>query len=71
MQRVDKSSKTAEKLEYFAKHDLGNIQNLTPSMHLLNTSLLYRKDNLGTHSRNVYAEDRFFQEEVLLKERAG
>ena len=45
-ERVHKSpelSKTIEKLESTADHDLGNIQNATPSMHLINTPLLYRK----------------------------
>ena len=48
MQRVDKSPespKTIEKLESFADHDLGNIQNVTPSIHLINTPILCRKDN--------------------------
>ena len=28
--------KTIEKLEYFIDHDLGNIQKVTPSMHVIN-----------------------------------
>ena len=34
VQRADKSLKTDEKLESIPDHDLGNIQNATPSMHL-------------------------------------
>lgn len=48
MQRVDRfpeSLKTAEKLESFADHDLGN--NTTASIHLLNIPLLYQEDNPG------------------------
>ena len=39
VQRVDKfpeSSKTAEKLESLVDHDLKNIQNVTPDIHLIN-----------------------------------
>ena len=45
LERVHKSPespKTIEKLESFADHDLGNIQNVTSSMHLINKPLLYR-----------------------------
>ena len=48
MQRVDRfpeSLKTAEKLESFANHNLGN--NTTASIHLLNIPLLYQEDNPG------------------------
>ena len=63
MQRVHKSPelpKTIEKLEFYADHDLGNIQNATPSMHLINTPLLYRKDNSCGLSSNVCTDHRFF-----------
>ena len=43
-QRVEKSPKSPksiEKLETFADHDLGNIQNITPSINMINTPLLY------------------------------
>ena len=68
MQRVDRCPKTAEKLEYIAEHDLGNIQNITPSVHLLNTSLLYRKDNLGGQ---YVLKIGFFKKKSFFKERAG
>ena len=67
MERVHKSpelSKTIKKLESYADHDLGNIQNTTPSMHLINTPLLYRKDNLCRLSSNVSTDHRFSREEV-------
>ena len=48
-----------------ADHDLGNIQNTTPSMHLINTPLLYRKDSSCGLSSNVCTEHRFFHEEIL------
>ena len=57
------SPKIIEKLESFVGHDLGNIQNATPIMDLINTPLLYRKDNLGGHTSTVCTDDRFFQEE--------
>ena len=47
VERVHKypeSLEAIEKLESFADHDLGNNQNVTPSMDLINTPLLYRKD---------------------------
>ena len=68
MERVHKSPelpKTIEKLESFTGHDLGNIQNATPSMPLINTPLLYRKDNSCGLSSNVCTDHRFFHEEVL------
>ena len=74
VERVHKSPelpKTIEKLEFSADHDLGNIQNATPSMHLINTPLLYRKDNSCGVSSNVCTDHRFFHEEVHFKERAG
>ena len=55
--------KTIEKLESPADNDLGNIQNSTPSMHLINTPLLYRKDSSCGLSSNVCTEHRFFHEE--------
>ena len=57
--------KTIEKLESPADHDLGNIQNATPSMHLINTPLLYRKDSSCGLSSNVCTEHRFFHKEIL------
>ena len=33
-------------------------------MYLINTHLLYRKDNSGGHSSTVSTDKRFFQEEV-------
>ena len=44
VERVHKSpnlAKTIRKLEFFTDHDLRNIQNTTPSIHLINTLLLY------------------------------
>ena len=70
VERVHKSPespKTIEKLESFADHDLGNIKNVTQSMHLINTPLLYRKDNSGGHSSNVCTNDR----KTFFKESAG
>ena len=54
------SPKAIEKLESFVDHDLENIQHVTPNMHLINTTLLYRKDNSGGHSNNVCTDDKFF-----------
>ena len=71
MQRVDKSLKsprTAEKIDTFTDHSLENIQNVTPSIHLINTSLFYQKDN---SDNSVCVGDMFFQEKVIFKERAG
>ena len=68
MERVHKSPelrKTIEKLESSVDHDLGNIQNATPSMHLINTPLLYRKDNSCELSSNVCTDHMSFHEEVL------
>ena len=59
VERVHKSSelpKTIEKLESSADHDLGNIQNTTPSMHLINASLLTKG---------------FYSKKSVFKERAG
>ena len=56
---------TIEKLESSVDHDLGNIQNATPSMHLINTPLLYRKDNSCELSSNVCTDHMSFHEEVL------
>ena len=67
VERVHKSpelSKTIKKLESSADHDLGNIQNTTPSMHLINTPPLYRKDNLCRLSSNICTDHRFFHEVV-------
>ena len=61
------SPKIIEKLESFADHDLGNIKNVTQSMHLINTTLLYLKDNSGGHSSNVCTNDR----KSSFKESAG
>ena len=57
--------KTVEKLESSADHDLGNIQNTTPNMHLINTTLLYREDNSCGFSSNVCNDHMFFHKEVL------
>ena len=68
MERVHKSPelpKTIVKLESSADHDLGNIQNVTLSMHLQNTLLLCGKDNSFGHSGNICTDDWFFHEEVL------
>ena len=68
VERVHKSPelpKTIENLESSADHDLGTIQNATPSMHLINTPLLYRKDNSCGLSSNVCTDHTFFHEEVL------
>ena len=68
MERVHKSPelrKTIEKLESSAEHHLGNIQNATPSMHLTNTPLLYRKDNSCGLSSNACTDNRFFHGEVF------
>ena len=49
-----------------ADHDLGNIQNATPSMYLINTPLLYRKDNsCGLSSSNACTGNRFFHGKVF------
>ena len=69
MKRVHKSlesPKAIEKLEFFDGHDLRNIQNVTPSMHLINTPLLFRKDHSGGQSSNVSTDDKVFYEEVFL-----
>ena len=74
VERVHKSPespKTIEKLESFADHDLGNIQNVTPSMHLINTHLLYRKDNSGGYSSDICTDDRFFHEVLFLRKELG
>ena len=45
VQRADKSPeslKTAEKLGSFTDHNLGNIQNVTSNILLINTPLLHR-----------------------------
>ena len=34
-------------------------------MPAINTSLLYRKDNLDGHNSNACADNRFFYEEIL------
>ena len=78
VQRVEKSPEsptTIGKLESFTDYDLGNTKNVTPSMHLINAPLLYRKDNSvghsslvsdicihhsGGHSCYAYTNDRFF-----------
>ena len=69
MERVHKSPelrKTIEKLESSVDHDLGNIQNATASMHLINTPLLYRKDNsCGLSSSNACTGNRFFHGKVF------
>ena len=57
--------KTIEKLKSSADHDLGNIQNATANMHLINTPLLYRKDNSCELSSNVCTDHRLFHKEVL------
>ena len=46
-------------------HDLGNTQNVTPSMHLINTPFICGKDNSGGHSSNVCIDDSFFPEAIL------
>ena len=73
MERVLKSpelSKTLEKLESSAHHDLGNIHNATPSIHLINTPPLYRKYNSCGLSSNV-CTDLGFSTKSFFKERAG
>ena len=57
--------KAIVKLESSVEHDLGNIQNATPRMHLINRPLLYRKDNSCGLSSNVCPDDKFFHQEVL------
>ena len=74
MERVHKSpklSKTLEKLESSAHHDLGNIHNATPIIHLINTPLLYRKDNSCGLSSNVCTDLVFPRRSPFFKERAG
>ena len=74
LERVHKSPKlpkTIEKLESSTDHDLGNIQNATPSIHLINTPLLYRKDDSRGISSNVCTYHRFFTKKSFYKERAG
>ena len=66
-----KSPKSIKKPESFAEHDLENIKIVTLSMHLINTLMLYRKDNLGGHSSNVCTDVRFFKKKSFFKERAG
>ena len=66
-----KSTKSIKKPESFAEHDLENIKIVTLSMHLINTLMLYRKDNLGGHSSNVCTDVRFFKKKSFFKERAG
>ena len=68
MKRVHKSlasPKAIEKLEFVDGHDLRNIQNVTPGMHLINTPLLFRKDHSGGQSSNVSTDDKVFYEEVF------
>ena len=67
MERVHKYlelPKLIEKLESSADHDTGNIQNSRPIMRLINTPLLYRKDNSCGLSSNLCTDHRFFREEV-------
>ena len=74
VERVHKSPespKSIKKPESFAEHDLENIKIVTLSMHLINTLMLYRKDNLGGHSSNVCTDVRFFKKKSFFKERAG
>ena len=52
--------KPIEKLESSADHDTGNIQNVTPLMRLINTPLLYRKDNSCGLSSNLCTDHRSF-----------
>ena len=66
-----KSTKSIKKPESFAEHDLENIKIVTLSMHLINTLMLYRKDNLGGHSSTVCTDVRFFKKKSFFKERAG
>ena len=66
-----KSTKSIKKPESFAEHDLENIKIVTLSMHLINTLMLYGKDNLGGHSSNVCTDVRFFKKKSFFKERAG
>ena len=42
------------------------MQNVTPSIYLINTLLPYRKDHSDGHSSNVCPDDRFFLEEVVI-----
>ena len=75
MERVHKSPelpKTLEKLKSSAHHDLGNIHNATPSMHLINTPLLYRKDNSRGLSSSVCTDLGFStKKSFFFTERAG
>ena len=63
------SRKAIKKLESFAHQAPGNFQNITPSMHTINTPQLYWKDNLDGHSSNVCTDDRIFYEEILFLRR--
>ena len=67
VERIHKSPefpKTIEKVESSADHDLENIQNAIPSMHLIKTPLPYRKDNSHELSSHLGTGHRFFHEEV-------
>ena len=68
---LPQSPKSIKKPKSFAEHDLENIKIVTLSMHLINTLMLYRKDNLGGHSSNVCTDVRFFKKKSFFKERAG
>ena len=71
VERVHKSPnsrKTIERPEFFADHDLGNIDIVTPSMHLINTPL-YPKDNSGGHSSNVCTEVLLLRKELGNKQK--
>ena len=59
------SSKVVKKLEYFAHQVPENFQNKTPNIPTINTPLLYQKDNLDEHSRNLCTDDIFFYEEIF------
>ena len=63
VERVHKSPQwpvTIEKLESSADRDLKNIPNVTSSMHLINSPLLYRKDNSCGHRSDVCTDNSFF-----------
>lgn len=63
-EKSPESPKTIKKLESFSVHDLENIQNVTRSTHLVNTPLLYRKNNSGGYNNNVCVDNKYFLEEI-------
>ena len=74
LERVHKSPKlpkTIEKLESSADHDLGNIQNATPSIHMINTPLLYRKDDSRGIGSNYVLTIGFSQRSPFIRKGLG